>query len=140
QNNIHVQELEIVAILRDWSLMMSMRKEDYPDRQVVKIPVPRWPEMKTVGFIRDRIEAHEAGKFDPPLCTPEERWHKPDQWALMRKGRKTAIKLYNSFDEAMANAAGDSGKYVEERPGDDIRCKFYCPVKNFCDYGRLLQP
>lgn len=145
-NGIYVGSMNIVAILRDWSLMMAFRKDDYPKRQVAVLSVPTWREESTVAFMRARIKAHQEGMEAPPLCTPEERWNDGSKWAEMKKGAKRAIKLFDSKEKAEAAAEWDNGLgimkgqkyYVEERPAVDKRCKFYCPVAKFCDYGRLV--
>lgn len=136
RNGIEVKSAEIVAIFRDWSKMMAARKSDYPQRDIERIPVPLWSEEKTEAYILERIAAHEAGKDNPPVCTPEERWEKPNRWALMKKGRKRAIKLFESEAEAIAAQDGPSETFIEPRPGENVRCLHFCPVTAYCDFGR----
>ena len=147
QNGHMVVGMQIVAIFRDWSKMMAARKDDYPQGQVKILEVESWPEEKTIDFIRARIQAHRDGVDDPPLCTPKERWTRPTQWALMKKGQKRAVKLFEDHEKERAIVAAsvgygvpkDVGKYsVVERPGEDVRCKYYCGVARFCDYGKLV--
>jgi hypothetical protein len=145
QNGVYVQSMNIVAIFRDWSKMAAARSPDnYPQKQIAVLDVKPWPENQTVMYIRDRIKAHKDGRETPPLCTPEERWHVPTMWALKKKGNKRATKLYESKEQAEHQAALNNGDFpknqwvVEERPGDDKRCRFYCPVVRFCDFGRMV--
>ncbi len=147
-NQIPVEKLEIVAIFRDWSKMMAFRRSDYPERQVQVIKIPFWSQLEAEQFLESRLRIHQAArdseKTHLPLCTPEERWRKSDKWALMKKGAKKAIKLYETSEQAEAaelNANPDrrpGAYYVEGRPGEDTRCLFYCPVARFCDYGKEL--
>ncbi len=102
-----------------------------------KLPVILWDDSTTEAFIRERIKAHIEGEENPPICTPEERWRKPDKWALMKKsGQKRALKLYDT--ERQAEAAKGAMHYIEPRPGEDVRCLFYCPVNKFCSYYQGL--
>jgi hypothetical protein len=58
----------------------------------------------------------------------------------MKEGRKSAVKLYDNQEDALAavKELGDSiglnpGHYVEHRPGNYIRCAGnYCLVAQFC--------
>jgi len=138
RNDVPVKAAQIVAIFRDWSKMAAERKNDYPDRQIAILPVPLWPEAETETYIRNRITAHELGKEDPPICTPEERWERPTRFALMKKGRKRALKLFEREIDALAAADGASEMKVELRPGENVRCLHYCPVVSYCDFGREL--
>ena len=145
-NGIAAKNLEIVAILRDWNRSNMMRSEDYPRHRVVVIPIPVWPLVETEQFIRNRIEQHTA--TPPRPCTPEERWHQPGKAALMKHGRKSAVRLYDSMDALTKacmetglikeDAGGifftDSKHYIDNRPGKDNRCEDYCPVNRWCDY------
>ena len=67
-----------------------------------------------------------------PACTPEERWAKPDKWAVMKHGRKSAVKVFDSEEEANANIG--LGDYIEYRQGVDTKCEDYCMVNQFCPY------
>ena len=68
-----------------------------------------------------------------PQCTPEERWLRPTKYAVMKKGRKRAIKLHDNETEAHGHAE-TLGKdhLVELRKGEAGRCEKYCPVALFC--------
>lgn len=70
------------------------------------------------------------------MCTDEERWHKPDKWAVKKPGNKRALKLHDTREAAMAHAG--TTLEVEYRPGEDTKCLKYCSVAQFCDHGRLV--
>lgn len=143
---------QIVAILRDHSMRKAKTEKDYPPLPVFKVG---WDFTKE-DF--DAIEAsifewfaevrHEETVEDDYLepCSPEQRWHKPDKWAVMRRGQKRAVKLFDSKDEALgfmdwlANQPSNKGKplYIEERPGEDTKCESYCSVAEFCPYYQAL--
>ncbi len=71
----------------------------------------------------------EAGEVSP--CTPEEWWERPTRFAVMKRGQKRAVRLYDTREEAEDNAT-KAGLYVEERPGSSVRCESYCRVASFC--------
>lgn len=132
-----VNQLQIVVILRDWSKSQAHRSTDYPTQPVVVIEVPLWSEEKCEEYIDERIRLHQAARDKLPECSAEERWQTADVFALMKEGRKTAVKLYDSkaeADEAL-KAAGEKHSLVL-RPGKSIRCEGYCPVAQFCEQWR----
>lgn len=121
-----IKRLQIVAIFRDWRPKEAL-KEDYPDSQVAIIPVPLWPIDKAVAFLEERVRLHQSD--NPPPCTDEERWMQPEKWALMKKGQKRAIKL---FEKKPENVELLDGQFWEHRPGAFRRCENYCSVSSVC--------
>lgn len=133
-----ISKAQIVAIGRDWSRMKSFREADYPKEQVIKREVPLWSREKVSQYIQERVRLHqlaEAGTWDD--CTAEERWAKPDQWALMKRGQKRAVKLFES--EHAAEWARAKNQYILLRPGESTRCEYYCPVAKFCKQYAAIQ-
>ena len=130
EKGIQVNSIAIIVILRDWSKREASRREDYPQAQVVRLDVPLWSADETDAFVLERIRHHQDPEPEP--CTDAEIWAKPSKWAVMQKGRKTAVRLYDSADEA-GLAVVRADYYVEYRPGIATRCESYCPVAQFCD-------
>lgn len=126
ENLIPVHRLQIVAIFRDWRPKEAL-KDDYPDSQVAVIPVKLWPIERTEAYLEERVRLYQQDEITP--CSDEERWHQPDKWALMAKGRKRAIKL---FDAKPENVTLADKQYWEHRPGGYRRCESYCPVSSVC--------
>jgi len=129
-----VNQLQIVVILRDWSKSQAQRSSDYPTQPVVTIDIPLWSEEKCEEYIDERIRLHQAARDKLPECSAEERWQTANIYALMKEGRKTAVKLFEDENEAEAacKAAGDKHHLVF-RPGKSIRCENYCPAAPFCE-------
>jgi len=141
KNNIQVKEIQYVAIYRDWSKMMVARnRSDYPEKQVEVLPMPKWTKEQVENYLRERISEHRSAEIELPLCTPEERWNKPPKFALMKKGRKRADRLYDTEEQAlkgMENKGQSAAQYfIEPRAGEETRCLHYCPVVAYCDFGR----
>lgn len=132
KNGIDVTEIEIVAILRDWSKLEARRDWKYPQFQVAVFKIPLWPLEQTEQFITERVHAMEMAKVELPECTAHERWAKPEKWAVMKKGRVRAIKLHDNEEKARIQAEDEKG-YVEHRPGEDVRCEAYCRAAQFCE-------
>lgn len=136
-NGYEVKKIQYVAIFRDWSKLMAYRKKDYPEHQVKVLDIPIWREKETELYLSQRILAHlEARTGELPLCSPEERWSKPTRFALMQKGKKRAIKLFDTKEEAWAAVSGNKDRFVEKREGEETRCLHYCEVCPWCDFGR----
>ncbi len=138
---ITVKRARIIALFRDWSKAAAGRQKDYPQRQVAVLDVPLWDTHRTLIYVQERIAAlREAQQNGAPVCTPAERWRKPDQWAVKKRGNKRASKLYDTEAEALAVVAADEtgAMHVEDRPGEDTRCLNYCSVSAYCDYGRQV--
>ena len=125
-----IHTLRICAILRDWSKGKA-KSEGYPRQQVAVVEIPVWPLADTGAYLLDRVRAHQDA--NPPVCTDLERWKKDDVFATMRNGRKSAIRLHESYQQAdeMAKGLGDD-HYVEVRKGDYTRCQEYCNVSHVC--------
>jgi len=134
-----IRQLEVVAILRDWSKNYVSRGSDYPDRQVLKIEIPLWSLEKCEEYLDERIRLHQMARTNLPECSPEERWAKPDQWALTKDGRKTAVRVYDQEIEAqVALRMAGPNHAIEHRPGKNLRCESYCPAAPFCDQWKTL--
>lgn len=130
-----ITNLEIVGIFRDWQKAKARYDKNYPQSQVARIKVDVWKEEKRIEYIMDRIKAHKAAREILPECTPEERWATPDKYAVMKKGRKSALRLLDTEDLAnkYLEEKNPPGGYIEFRPGESKRCRDYCSVNGFCD-------
>jgi hypothetical protein len=135
-NGHQVDAAEIVAFYRDWSATNAQRSgSDYPQVQCEALPVAIWPVDKQEEYITERVRLHQdARKGKWPECSPEDRWAKPDTWAVMKHGRKTAVRVFENkwqAEDYLDSTAG-SGFYIEHRKGSSPRCEGYCPVSAFC--------
>ena len=138
---------EIVMILRDWSKGKAKFDKDYPQKQVQRVSfhfsdkdMEEAEEFVYMWFI---MVKHEEAVPDDCLepCTPEQRWHKTDKYAVTKDGNKRATRVLDDPDEASAlcdELAEKTGKphHVEVRVGGDAKCESYCPVSDFCPFAR----
>lgn len=168
-NGYSIGRLRDIFILRDWSKVQASRapatvatltgtqpESDYPDSQVVVHDVRIWGQQELADYVMNRVALHQQAQHEYterlnsdsefpqdalPLCSDEERWARPTSIALMKPGAKRASKVVDTEEEA--------GKYMEEhpkdsyvmevRPGESIRCAYYCPVSSICDQWRAIR-
>lgn len=136
-----VNQLQIVAIGRDWSKSKAQFDPNYPQQQVQIFSVPLWTQEQACEFLEDRVALHQAAvKGDYPECTPDERWERPAKWAVMKKNQKKAIRLYDNPAHAGIHAGNDASLSVVHRPGASVRCDSYCPVSTFCRQYQDAKP
>lgn len=141
-----VDRCRFVAMLRDWSAGEALRKPDYPKSQVAifEFNVTEENLGEIERFIKDKVADIEASKVldddDIEPCSPEERWERASTYAVMKEGRKTAVRVFESKDDANKFAADSSkGFSVEERKGKSVRCESYCPCREHCSFWKSLQ-
>ena len=138
-----INSLYINGFARDWRKGESGRYPDYPPIKFKEVRIPIWEDETLMEEVRKKVRDHvRADKGIVRPCTPEERWQSPSKWALMKKGRKSAVKLYDNEDEAVQEAEKDAKMYVEYRPGVNRRCEKYCPVggeSGICPQWELLK-
>ena len=136
QNGIHVSGLRIVNLIKDWARHEAERREEYPPSDVFVQEIPMWPVEEAAAFIRDRVTAHQrAREGHLPDCTPDERWLRDEKFAVNKEGRKRAVRVFSSQQEAetFITALADADKHsVEHRPGLNTRCEQFCDVAEFC--------
>ena len=132
---------EIVMVLKDWSQTKAKTDANYPPHPV---------HIQHFDFTEEDfqyIEKYLEAKFDEiqrfekveddliPECDEEQRWASPTRYAVMKEGRKTAIKLHDDKASAEAQASElGKGYFVETREGTDKKCSEYCTCCHFCHY------
>lgn len=138
-----VTNIRICAILRDWQRRKAEFDSNYPHAPVVVVDLPLWSEEERENYILERVHAHQDAQANYdlhdklPLCSEEDQWAKPNQWAVKRKGRKKALKLHTSEEDAIEHAETDDELEIEFRKGEKTRCEGnYCGVADFCEQFR----
>ena len=140
QNGLKVKEIKFVALLKDHSKSKARKDSEYPQKPVVVHTVKVTEEaLKEIeAFINLKVRQFEVAEtlVDEKLtpCTKEERWQDNDKFAVMKEGRKTAIKLFDSKEEAEKNMASLGGTYIEDRIAEPRKCADYCNCKEFCPF------
>ena len=140
QHDFEVERLQIVAILRDWQESKAKQDSKYPQTPIVIIPLNLWTEAEQREFIEGavywNILAETTEDEALPLCRPHEMWEQPTKWALMKDGRKTAVRVVETDEECnqLSEQYPINGidYFWVQRPGARTRCERYCPVSKYC--------
>lgn len=139
--------LLVTMIFRDWNgaraeAAIKAGDDSYPHAAAQTIEIPLFSNEVSDAYIRERVAIHLSANDVrmpnlPPMCTDEERWHRPPVFAVMREKRKRALRLFDRRDEAVAFAELQNvgGLRIDERPGVDARCLSYCPARTVCPHG-----
>ncbi len=145
-----VKKLIIYRILRDWQ--QSKVGDDYPPIPFVQVEVPLWSFEEQEKYIQEQLQYHQIA--DSEECSPDEKWEKPTTYAVMKKGRKSALRVLDDegtaiqwcLDNELAyyNREPDesnildykTGISIVERKGECVRCLNYCPVRSKCPYAK----
>jgi len=132
--------LKICALVRDFS--RHEIREGYPQAPICMIDIPRWDIVSAETYIRERLDMHREAKVSHDLgeplqlCSDSERWMSEAVYAVKKQGRKTAIRLFKTIEEANELAEKEKG-YVETRLGEPKRCiGNYCGVAQWCEQFR----
>lgn len=140
EKGLTVNKLEIVTFLRDRNKQKAKQDSSYPQSDVVVLDVPLWSFEEREKYIEDRVKLHQEAFQQFSLegtclpCSDEERWKRADSFAVMKEGRKTAVRVLNSAEEAekKLKSLGDK-HFVEQRIGVPTRCADnYCNVSQWC--------
>ncbi len=135
-----VEALSVCAFIRDWSRHQAGQSNEYPQSPIIPVEIPLWAPETAAAFVEERVAVHQKAIAssdmgeEPPECTDEERWMRPDSWAVMKVGNKRATKVHDSRHEAEKHLANLDGNFViDHRRGEPIRCTGdYCNVSAWC--------
>ena len=140
-NRIVLDDLgEIDFFFTDWQKKKAKDDESYPQSKIFWKMFSLMPLDEVEKFLLEKIEEFRRVEALPddelPECTREDLWMENDEYAVMKKGRKSAVRLLSSEEEAKAymEAKGLNEKihYIEFRPAQAKRCNPYCPVRKWC--------
>ena len=135
QNGLDVHKCRFIACLKDHSMTKAETDRTYPQAPVFIYEFEVKPEelAQTGERITAKVKAIEAaekqGDDDIEPCTAEERRADGDKYEVMKNGRKTAIRVFDTLIDA-ENCAGELGNshYVEHRPAVSRKCGDYCLI------------
>ena len=144
KNGVEVKRCEFIALLKDHSKSKAKQDPNYPQLPtfIYKFDVTEEALAEIEQFISDKVAEFEKAELladnDLPPCSKEERWQGEDKFAVMKEGRKTAIKLFDNKEEAEKNMASLGGTYIEERTAEPKKCNDYCTCCEFCPFYKGL--
>jgi hypothetical protein len=140
QHGYTVDSATIVAVFG------MLRNKDYPKHPIARIPIDLYDDKTMEKYLKKRVQLHRMAEEGNVLeCTPKERWHTPDKFAITEKGRKRAIRVLDSEQAVEEWMNANSFKYdeknlkVEYRPGTDNRCENFCSLSSVCPQFKRIQ-
>ena len=131
---------EIVAIMRDHQKSKAKFDKTYPQLPVktiiFKFGAKDFTEIEK--YIYDKFDEIIAAEKLPddelPLCSLSDRFNDGFKYAVKKNGRKTALRVLDTKENAEQWLRDNGGDFIEERPGVDKKCLDYCSCAPFCDY------
>jgi len=138
QDGEEVETARIIAFLKDWSKMKVKSNKDYPKAPIFMHNVKLYDDKIMTKYFKTRVALFKRAMEGEEIpCTPEERWAKPDAFAVKLKGGARAIRVYEKERMADGYIEKEGFKhskplFKEFRPGQSLRCAEYCPVAKFC--------
>lgn len=146
KSGLAVNKCRFVALLKDHSKTKAKNDREYPQSPVYVYEFDVTPddlaatERRITNKVAEIEAAYKLADDEIEECSAAERWADGEKWAVMKNGRKSAVKLFDS--EADADAfAGEMGNshYVEHRPAVSRKCADYCPCKDFCNFYKAIK-
>ena len=145
KSGLEVKKCRFVALLKDHSKTKAKHDASYPQSPVfvyefdVTAEDLAAAEARIISKVTEIENAYKLGDDDIEPCTLEERWADGEKYAVMKNGRKTAVKLFDNQQDAEAYA-GELGnsRYVEHRPAVSRKCEDYCSCCDFCNFYKSL--
>jgi hypothetical protein len=130
KNGFKVERCQFVAILKDHSRTDAKRDASYPQGPLYVYEFAVTPKAleEIEAFIAVKVAEYKRyndmlDDDDIPPCSPKERWEKPTKYAVKKEGRKTAVRVLDSKDDAEQMVVDlGKGHYLETRPGESVRC------------------
>jgi len=145
KSGFKIEKCRFIAILKDHSKSKARYDSNYPQSPVFIFEFPigevqlAEAETYTKGRVTTYLKYKDFPDDDIPPCTDEERWATETKYAVMKQGRKTAVKLFDNVVEANQRAAElGAGHYVETRPGVSKKCADYCVCRDFCNFYKNI--
>ena len=146
KSGLEVKKCRFVALLKDHSKTKAKHDASYPQSPVfvyefdVTAEDLAATEARIISKVTEIENAYKLGDDDIEPCTLEERWADGEKYAVMKNGRKTAVRVFDQLvdAEACAGALGNS-HYVEHRPAVSRKCGDYCLCKDFCSFYKKEQ-
>jgi hypothetical protein len=141
KNGFKVSKCQFVALIKDHSKRDAKRDQSYPQKPMYVYEFDVTPDglVKIEEFMKAKVadykQKNKVSDDDIPPCSPEERWEKPTKYDVKKNGRKSAVRVMDTMEEAEKLAADlGAGHFVETRLGESIRCQDYCLCCEHCNF------
>lgn len=138
QDIITSDHINVLMIFTDWSELKAKADKTYPQKRIIVRKLDLLSIEETESWVRNRLAELtrylDKKQEELPLCTPDELWMDPPQWAYYKDKTKLAraTKLFDTAAEAQTRLVqdGNTGVVVKR----DMEPKFcrYCPASPVC--------
>lgn len=158
KRNQKINALYIDVFYRDWKLINYIRSthklngifceingkravDGYPPVGYFELKLPLWSFEEQEQYIKNQIEYHLMGKYE---CSDEDRWKSETTYAIMKKGRKSAVIASVNGKKILTKQQAndiivaknlDKNHYIEIREGKCLRCELFCSVRSVCKFS-----
>jgi len=143
KNGFEVKTCQFIAIAKDHKKREARHKQSYPQSPLYVYQFGVTPEgLEEIeayirGVVTEYKKYREMADDEIPPCSAKLRWEKPTKYAVKKEGRKTAVRVLDSANEAEKMVADlGKGHFVEVRPGESVKCLDYCSCCEFCNFYR----
>ena len=103
---VKIKEIQIVCFLRDWNRNNAKRDSNYPQQQIMVVPIKLWGLDEQREYVIDRVRTHQEALQDymngkqMKECSFEEMWKREDTYAVKKKKNKRALRVFEKEKEA----------------------------------------
>lgn len=143
KNGLPATKCRFICLLKDHSRSEAERDPSYPQSpvHVHEFAVTADDLAEIERFIYKKVFQYELFSSTEddliPECDEHERWARKDVYAVKKEGRKTAVRLLATREEAEEKIAElGAGHFLEVRKGESRKCKNYCLCRGFCNFYR----
>ncbi len=144
--NNPIRSLVIECILRDWRRGEIFKYDTYPKIPWHTIELNVKDTSDALDYLYSRIHLHRdcVGKqFEElPICTEKEMWEKPPKFAVLKDGANRAMRVFDNGPDAekfLLDKKLDSRYNIVRRPGERVKCQYFCVVRSVCPYNIQTQ-
>jgi len=140
----YVNKIRFHALLKDWSPMDKKKagytKSYYPERAIYtyEYEISSQDYVEIENYIEQRfnslIQSEKLTDDELPVCSQAERWNDGEKYAVKKPGAARAMRVFDDKDEAEDFRLSNPGTIIENRPGEDKRCNYYCSCCEFCTH------
>ena len=138
----NVSNLQVLYKCRDWRKSESLRDTfKYPQKvaiRILRLYEKEECEAMIQTLVKNLLQYKDTDPNEIPECNKEQRWQKPTTYAVMKKGRKSAVRVVNTIEQAKGiiyNVKKDKDKhYVETRESQPTKCNEYCFCNKLCNW------
>jgi hypothetical protein len=141
-DKILADKLLLAAHIKDYNSHKQAQNKDLtPKFKIYEFPVQ--PIEKIEAYIKERIKLHNDTTY---TCNDEDKRVKVESFAVMKEGRKSALRVLKSSEEAQSWILNNNwqdgykcGKItIQRRKSEPKWCLDFCKCRSVCSYAQKL--